>query len=49
MTTILLECPECGADAEGRVFDAETAESGSETVFYSCTEGCEGVLVAPLS
>jgi hypothetical protein len=46
MTSILLECPDCGGDAEGRVLDADTADGGSETLIYHCGQGCEGLLIA---
>jgi hypothetical protein len=48
MTSILLDCPECGADAEARVHIVDDADVARELLEYLCSEGCEGTVVAEL-
>lgn len=45
MTSILLDCPECGADAEARVHIVDDADAARELLEYLCSEGCEGTVV----
>jgi hypothetical protein len=49
MTSILLDCPECGAEAEARVHIVDDADTATrELLEYLCSEGCEGTVIAEL-
>lgn len=48
MTSILLDCPECGAEAEARVHIVDDADAARELLEYVCSEGCEGTVIVEL-
>jgi hypothetical protein len=48
MTSILLDCPECGAEAEARVHIVDDADVARELLEYVCSEGCEGTVVVEM-
>jgi hypothetical protein len=48
MTSILLDCPECGAEAEARVHIVDGADAARELLEYVCSEGCEGTVVVEM-